>query len=310
VSPGASGPGAAADPWRSASRADLPETVRTVRQQQHPLYNRLAGRRWARSLVYTAAGLALLTPLLARLGRTETQGTGLNRHGPAPVWPTLAITEVIALSLLPEAKAASEITAAPRDAVVNASTAGVITHNRQPVHVYTRPGGPAIAWLSPRQAGNDTWLPVIDHQPGWVRVLLPSQPNGATGWLTTSSLDRAHTAHEIRVHRRSGRLQLFTDGHLTGTWPIAAGTDQCPTPAGRTFLLDVVIACAPSPPAIALAAHSAGSPSCTGITGTVAIHPEDVLSDDQPCGACLRVPAAAFEALTHVRAGSLVRIYR
>lgn len=264
-----------------------------------------------RPLACAAFGLALLAPLLVRLGRSESRGSCSGRQGPAaPVWPTVAVPDVIALSLLPEATAASEIGAAPRDAAGNAGTAGVIVHNRIPVHVYTRPGGPAIAWLSPRQAGGDTWLPVIEQQPGWVRVLLPSQPNGATGWLTSSGLDRAHTTHEIRVHRRSGRLRLFTDGRLTGTWPIATGTDQCPTPAGRTFLLDAVAERGASPQTIPLAANSADPLSCTGPTGTVAFHPDDVLPEGQPCGACLRVPPAAFEALTRVRAGSLVRIYR
>ncbi|MBO3736611.1 hypothetical protein [Actinoplanes flavus] len=230
-----------------------------------------------------------------------------------PIRPTPSTTDLAELTLLPEAAAGRKVSAAPGDVAVTAGTAGVIVHNRQPVHIYTRPGGPAIAWLPTQQCGSDTWLPVIDQQPGWVRVLLPSHPNGARGWITTSDLDRSHTPHEIRVHRRSGRLQLLTDGRLTGGWQVAAGSEQTPLPDGRTFLLALVPGAErrPSPRVLALATHSPASPTCTGIPGTVAIHPgPGVTDDDDPCRACLRVPAAAFDALTQVRPGSLVRIYR
>jgi hypothetical protein len=69
-----------------------------------------------------------------------------------------------------------------------------VVHPRREIFVYDAPGGVAIARLRPHQLG-DTWVPVIKQQPGWVRVLLPSKPDGSTGWVTDMALDRAYTPY-------------------------------------------------------------------------------------------------------------------
>ena len=72
-------------------------------------------------------------------------------------------------------------------------------HNTEAVAVFTAPGGAPFAQLPVTQLGSDTWLPVIAAVPGWVQVLLPSRPNGSTGWLTDINLTAARTRDEIRV---------------------------------------------------------------------------------------------------------------
>ncbi|WP_436528220.1 L,D-transpeptidase [Actinoplanes sp. HUAS TT8] len=261
-----------------------------------------------------AAGLALLTPMaLRRRASTSASGraTGYHKGFTGRARPVMTAAEAFDLALLPEATVGQEITAAPLDEAVTAGTAGMIAHHRQPVHVYAEPDGAVIAWLSPQVLGSDVWLPVIDQQPGWMRVLLPSRPNAATGWITTAELALTHTPHEIRVHRRSSRLQLFTSGRLAGSWRVSAATDPALPPAGRTFLLTVIPGAEPAAAFLALGQHGPAVPTCTGSAGTVAIHALPVEpDDDRSCHACLRVPADAIATLARIPAGSLVRIYR
>ncbi|MBG0567544.1 L,D-transpeptidase [Actinoplanes aureus] len=226
-----------------------------------------------------------------------------------PRWPTRT-TDMIDRAKLPEAAATQQISAAPLDVTVTAGTAGMIAHNRQPVPVYAAAGSTPIAWLPPQMFGAETRLPIIDQQPGWVRVLLPSRPNGSTGWITTRGLEFAHTPHEIRVHRRSGRLQLFTSGRRAGTWRVRVGAAPTATPMGRTFLL-ATPAEQSCPPWIPLGLHSSASPPCTRSPGLVAIHRWlDMPDEESRCPACIHVPADTFEVLAAMPRGSLVRIYR
>jgi hypothetical protein len=273
-----------------------------------------AGRNWAVPAAALAAGLALLTPMaLRRCASKSAPGRAAGYHEGSTERARLVLTAVqgVDLARLPEATVGQEVTAAPLDEATTAGTAGMIAHHRQPVHVYAEPDGAVIAWLPPQVNGSDVWLPVIDQQLGWVRVLLPSRPTAATGWITTAELALAHTPNEIRVHRRSNRLQLFTGGRLAGSWRVSAGSAPALTQAGRTFLLAVVHGAEPTAAFVALGQHTSAVPTCTGTARTVAIHAlSGEPDDDRFCRACLRVPADAVAVLAQIQAGSLVRIYR
>ena len=111
-----------------------------------------------------------------------------------------------------------------------------MVHPRREIFVYDAPGGVAIARLGPHQLG-DTWVRVIEQQPGWVRVLLPSKPDGSTGWVTDMTLDRAYSPYLIRVHLRFPAMELFKGGQRLDKWTVGFGKQSAPTPSGRTFLL-------------------------------------------------------------------------
>ncbi|MFD1364700.1 hypothetical protein [Actinoplanes sichuanensis] len=272
----------------------------------------MAQSPWSRTVVCAATGLALITPLLLRRG-ISAHLTGIDpyRRTPSETPPSILSTaEIGDLASLPEVTPSQRLDAAPRDLAAR-GTAGVIAHNRQPVHVYAAPAAPAIAWLAPQQNGIDTWLPVIDQQPGWVQVLLPSHPGDASGWIRAAELDLTVTPYELRLHRRSHRLQLFTNGNLARSWKAWPGTSETPTPAGRTFLLAGTPDGAPAR-VLALGMHGATPSACTGSLGTVAIHSAVARAGDRApdCRTCIRVPPEAMDALTRVRLGSLVRVYR
>ncbi|MFN2494548.1 MAG: L,D-transpeptidase [Pseudonocardiaceae bacterium] len=230
---------------------------------------------------------------------------------PAAPAQTTAVRQPVNLAGLPESTTHDTVAALPLDSGPLAPTDGAVVHPRQEVAVFATPDGPPLARIGPRQVG-DTWLPVIAEQPGWVRVLLPSRPNGSTGWLASEGLDRARTPYLIRVHLRSMSMELLRNSRLLGKWTIGIGKRSAPTPTGRTFLLgsfsdrhqDY------SPVILPLGTHSPTLDSFGGGPGTVAIHtwPTDDVFGTRSSDGCIRVPPDALEQLTEVPLGTLVLI--
>ncbi len=228
-----------------------------------------------------------------------------SREKTAPALPAALLQQ------LPQVSTEVTLVRAPHlDGPLTDSTSTVV-HNTQPVAVFTAPGGAPFAQLPVTQLGSDTWLPVIAAVPGWVQVLLPSRPNGSTGWLTDINLTQARTRDEIRVDIPAAQLRLLHDGRVTGTWTISTGTRDTPTPTGDTFVLAALRDPQQtfSPLILALGIHSTTLDTYAGGPGTVGIHTWGFTPTGQPAShGCIRVPAAALPALAQVPLGSLVRI--
>lgn len=212
---------------------------------------------------------------------------------------------------LPQSTTYTVVEGAPRDLEESVVTDGTVVHPRRDVVVYAAPGGAAIAKLGPHQIG-ETWLPAIAQQAGWVQVLLPSRPNGSTGWITDTALDRALTPYLIRVHLRSLTMELFDGGQRLGNWTVGIGKESAPTPAVRTFLLGSFSDTAQrySPLILPLGTHSPTLNSFGGGPGTVAIHtwPTANVFGTRSSDGCIRVPRDALHQLTQVPLGTLVLI--
>ena len=113
--------------------------------------------------------------------------------------------------------------------------------------VYVRPGGPPVAALPATELGSPTWVPVVQSQPGWDRVLLPARPNRSTGWLYLggSELQTAYSAYRVEINLGAFRLTVLDAGRKLGTWTVAVGARGTPTQAGHTLLLSSVAPRAP-----------------------------------------------------------------
>lgn len=200
---------------------------------------------------------------------------------------------------------------APRDQHHAKAPGGQVVHPKKLLAVYNAPDGEPFAKVRPRQYG-DTWLPVIDRAPGWLRVLLPSRPNGSTGWVVADQVTQATSRYLVRVHLASRTLELFEDDTLSDSWRVAVGASATPTPTGRTFVLGQFSDPNQSfsPVIIPLGTHSDSLDSYGGGPGTVALHG---WSDTSVFGqavshGCIRVPAEALEALRTVPLGTAVLI--
>lgn len=191
------------------------------------------------------------------------------------------------------------------------TTDGVVVHPIRETPVRDAPDGRPIARMETTQFG-ETWLPVIEEQGGWVRVLLPSKPAHTTGWILAADVRRATTPYVIKVHLESMRLELVKNGTVTDTWTVGTGKPSAPTPAGRTFVLGAFSDRKQkySPVILPLGTHSPTHDSFGGGPGTVAIHtwPSASVFGTASSDGCIRVPADALGKLTEVPLGTLVLI--
>lgn len=263
----------------------------------------------------TAAGVAVLVVgLVAAVAVGAATGNAPPAAAPAGTSgvPAPAAAPVPAAPVeLPESTTHTTIGTAPLDPGGPGVTDGFVVHPRQEVLVHDAPAGAPFARIGPQQVG-DTWLPVIAEQPGWVQVLLPSRPNGSTGWLATDGVDRAVSPYLIRVHLRSMRMELFFEGEPVGEWTVGIGKDSAPTPPGRTFLLGSFTDDQQdySPVILPLGTHSSTLDTFGGGPGTVAVHtwPTDDVYGTKSSDGCIRVPPDALDKLTEVPLGTLVLI--
>jgi lipoprotein-anchoring transpeptidase ErfK/SrfK len=231
---------------------------------------------------------------------------------PRPVQPR-SVTAA-QLSRLPAATTFGTTPAAPEDTAAFAPETGTVLHPTGTLAVYASPGGPPVAALPAKQIGSPTWVPVVQSQPGWDRVLLPSRPNRSTGWvyLDGGGLQTAYSAYRVQVSLTAYRLTILDAGRSLGSWTVGEGTAGTPTPTGRTFLLASLMPQQPtySPLILPLGVHSNTLTTYGGGPGTVALHgwPDSAVFGHQVSHGCVRVPAAALSALSRVPLGSPVMI--
>ena len=264
----------------------------------------------------TAAAAVLAAAVAAVLAVTLTGSSAPPGHGPPGAQRLVLPVGVPAAELarLPRATTYASIPAAPGDPAPFALTSGLVAHPLAPQVVYSGPGKPPVAVLPPTELGAPTWVPVVQSSPGWERVLLPSRPNRATGWLYTggSRLDTRRSSYLVRISVGARTLSILDGGRLLGTWTAAVGAPATPTPTGRTFLLALLAPPHPtySPLILPLGFHSDTLDTYGGGPGTVGIHgwPDPSVFGRAVSHGCVRVPAAALHILSRVPLGSLVLI--
>lgn len=213
-----------------------------------------------------------------------------------------------------DASTFTTVKAAPRDTSMKA-TDGTVVHPKSIQPVFDEPGGTQIARLPVKELGNPTWVPVIDKETGWVKVLLPARPNGAAGWLKSSrQLESAKTPYVVKVDVDKRRLVLRKDGTKVGSWQVAVGATKTPTPRTRTYLMASIVDAKQAkytPLVLPLGAHSDTLDTFGGGPGTVALHgwsTDSSVFGQAVSNGCIRVPADGLDELRQVPLGSLVLI--
>ncbi|GAA2819962.1 L,D-transpeptidase [Saccharopolyspora taberi] len=214
---------------------------------------------------------------------------------------------------LPEATTFGSLPAAPVDAEPQAETSGVVLRVKQELSVHGAPGGAAFARLPATQLNNPTWVPVIAERGGWARILLPSRPNGSTGWVRLGGperTERARTPYVVDVDVDARRLELRENGRAIGVWTVGVGAARSPTPRGRTFIMAAIAETVTrfSPVILPLGTHSETFSTYGGGPGTVALHgwPDPSVFGKGSSDGCVRVPDDALRTLTSLPLGTLV----
>lgn len=221
------------------------------------------------------------------------------------------------LAKLPQATTFTSTPKAPVDPAPFGLTDGLVVRPLAPQVVYAGPGQAPVAVLPATELGGPTWVPVVQTSPGWDRVLLPSRPNRASGWIFTggangAQLETRRSSYLVRIMVAARKLSVTDDGRSLGTWTVAVGEPSTPTPIGRTFVLAMLAPPHPtySPLILPLGFHSDTLTTFGGGPGTVGVHgwPDPSVFGRAISHGCVRVPAAALRVLAQVPLGSLVLI--
>ncbi|MEU6645054.1 L,D-transpeptidase [Saccharomonospora sp. NPDC046836] len=260
---------------------------------------RLRGR--IRSARLVAAGSAALLALLV----SGCSGS----EEPQAVEPVAVSQED--LTTLPDATTFGDLAGAPLDP--GAESTGKVLHPKQDLVVYKSVNGEPFAKLPSRQMGSPTWVPVIAEQEGWAQILLPSRPNGASGWVHTGSeVETAQNDFVVTVNRDAFELEITENGQSLGKWTIGIGKAQYPTPKGRAYIIASIAETVNtySPIVLPLSYHSDSHETFGGGPGTVGIHtwPDDSFVGQANSDGCIRVTKEALDELVKLPLGTIVNI--
>jgi lipoprotein-anchoring transpeptidase ErfK/SrfK len=77
-------------------------------------------------------------------------------------------------------------------------------------------------------------------RPGWLNVLLPIRPNGASGWIKASDVTLGTSDFEIKIELAAHKLTLYKLGQPILESATVIGTTKTPTPPGRFYVTDPV----------------------------------------------------------------------
>ena len=167
-----------------------------------------------------------------------------------------------------------------------------------------------------------TQLLVLGHRRAdrktWLRVLLPTRPNGASAWIPRDDARVSSTPWQVVVSLSHRRVYVTRRGRLVRSFPVVVGAKATPTPTGRFAVAERIPL--PNPHQfygswmLTLTAHSTVLNTFAGGDGQVAIHGRGGSSLRVPVGTaashgCVRMrnPDIAWLA-EHAEAGTPVII--
>jgi len=184
-----------------------------------------------------------------------------------------------------------------------------------PTAVRSSPGGTIrsrLATFMP-SGGGPMDLLVLGHRTvggrPWVRVLLPTRPNGSSGWVDADTVRLSTTPWRILVSVADRAVSVYRSGRRVRSFRAVVGTSSTPTPRGQAAIAERF-------PLgshggfygtwiITLTAHSRVLRTFEGGDGRVALHGRGGRSLRDPLGSarshgCIRMDNSAMNWLATV----------
>jgi lipoprotein-anchoring transpeptidase ErfK/SrfK len=135
---------------------------------------------------------------------------------------------------------------------------------------------------------------------GWLRVRLPTRPNGGTGWIPASAGEQFTTGWAVVVDRGARRADVYRAGRLQARFPIVVGKPATPTPLGSFFVvekLQLARGVTEGPWALPISGYSNVLQTYAGGRGEVGLH--GTVGLDDPLGSasshgCIRFAPRAI----------------
>ncbi len=78
-------------------------------------------------------------------------------------------------------------------------------------------------------------------QPTWYRISVPGRPNGRTGWIPAAATELRPVDRWLVVYRGSRKFELYVDGRLRRTGPVAVGARGMETPIGLFYVQSMFV---------------------------------------------------------------------
>ena len=213
---------------------------------------------------------------------------------------------------LPKATTHATIKQAPIDPQRHGKTTGEVIHPKKELVVYDSVDGKPIAVLPEEQLNSPTWVPVIANKGDWAHILLPTRPNGASGWVNTAggAVESAENNYKVKVDLSEFSLTVFHNGEQTHQYTIGIGKPKHPTPTGRSYIIASVLEQKNdySDIILPLSVHSDTLKTYGGGPGTVGIHtwPDNSFLKQRNSDGCVRVTPQALQQLKKLPLGTII----
>jgi len=140
--------------------------------------------------------------------------------------------------------------------------------------------------------------------PGWLNVLLPIRPNGASGWIKASDVTVGRSDYEIRIELGAHKLTLLKLGQPVLDSGAVIGADKTPTPVGKFYVTDPLdLHSQPNAGygvfALGISGYSEVLTSFKGGPGQLAVHGTNTPSQvgQNISNGCVRVPNDVIEQI-------------
>ena len=280
---------AVSTPLREAHRLASPFVISARTRYNGRVRSRIA------VLVLLAAGVVAVAPVLG-LSRVGHRASVLGAA------PAVASTTPLAAAKPARARVAPGPVCTPGTAVRLATgrRAYAVTVTSRAI-AYRRPGRGRIAVFGhinvngvPTVFGVLGALVNASCEAAWYRVQLPLRPNGISGWVRASAVSERTIAMRIVVDLSQRRVTLLRGGRPLFVVPAAIGSTATPTPVGRYYVNQKLVAPDPlgayGPVALGISAFSPVLKSWAQ-GGPIAIHGtnEATLLGSAVSHGCIRV---------------------
>ncbi|MDA0174694.1 L,D-transpeptidase, partial [Solirubrobacter taibaiensis] len=179
-------------------------------------------------------------------------------------------------------------------------------------------GSPRMLAPLGKATGGPVGLLVLEARGNWLRVLLPTRPNGAGAWINARRVRLARTRWRVEIDRSARTVRVLRAGRTVRRYKAVVGAPATPTPTGRFAIAELARQPDPDgflgPFALHLTAHSEVLDDYGGGPGRVAIHGRGRESLTDPLGSarshgCIRVDNAEVRFLArHLVAGVPVTV--
>jgi len=140
----------------------------------------------------------------------------------------------------------------------------------------------------------------------WVRVFLPTRPNGSEGWVRRRAVRMYTNGYRLVIRLGSRELRLWRGHRLLAHYPVAVGTRSTPTPRGLYYIVELLKPSSPDgtygPFSFGLSAHSNVLKRFAGGDGRVGLHGTNQpgLIGSNVSHGCIRLRNAAVRRLARI----------